>query len=176
MAKTSINATKASTHGGVLGFHGGIDTLCLTDNAVSELVQVTTPPALTQNTTNTTYLGCTGRRCFLLAAYAAAHVAPIQSGGTMSYNVYVSVAGAAGTLIATIDPQTLVADIGSPFTLQSANDAMVINPQDTIYVTAVASNNAIGTAATGPTISLILRPLESSVAGVATITGDKNGL
>lgn len=177
MAKSArTNITKASMHGAVLGVNGGIDTMACTDNAISELVQVVTPPTLTQNTTNTTYLGSPGKRCFLLAAYAAAHVAPIQSGGTMSYNIYVSVAGAAGTLVATIDPQTLTADIGSAFTLQTANDALVINPTDTLYVTAVASNNAIGTAATGPTISILLRPLESATLGLATITGTKDGL
>lgn len=175
MAKSTRTVTKASHIGGVVGSDGGIDPMVMTDAAVAELIQITTPPTLTQNTTNTTYLGCLGRRSILIAAYASAHVAPIQSGGTMSYNVYVSVAGAAGTLVATIDPQTLTADIASPFTLQSANDAMVIGPTDTLYVTAVASNNSIGTAATGPTLALLIRPLNPS-DGSSIITGTGAGL
>lgn len=169
MAKSSRTVTPASQWGGVNGPQGAVDAYAVTDAVGAKRIKAG-PTAFVQNTTASIYEGPCGFRGILVAAYASAHVAPIASGGTLAYNVYIG-----ATKVATIDPQTLTADVAAAMTLQAANDALVAAATDIISVDSVASNNAIGTAATGPVVVLVFRPLEAST-GAGTITGTVGGL
>lgn len=174
MAKSSATVTKASQSGGVNGVHGAVDCLSLTDAARVRIIHIT-PAAITQNATTTAYVGNLGVRGIILAVYGAAATVPIVSGGTVSWNVRVSVAGAAAVTQATIDPTALTALIGGAATLQTTNDALVIGATDYITVTSVCSNNSVGTAEVGPKITIMFLPLEAS-DGSALQTGTAAGL
>lgn len=173
MAKTTVPVTKASLIGGVVGPRGAIDCLTLTDQARVRRIEMA-PAAFTQNTTSPLYKGAVGIRGIVLAAYAAAHVAPV--GGTLALNLRCwDVSAGAAVTIATIDPETLVVDTGAPLTLQTANDALVLEATDTFFVESVADNNAVGTASVGLVVTVLFLPLELA-ADAAFITGTKDGL
>lgn len=178
MARSTQTVQPASKIGGALGVHGAIDAYAATDGLAVKRIKVGAP-ALTRNSTTLQYEGALGIPGFIVAAFLGAHVAPIASGGTLSVNVLISVGGAAATLLATLDPQTLTADIATAMTLQAANDTLVAAALDTLQVSAVADDHAIGTAEVGMVVTILYRPIEplaAPQAGKSIITGTYVGL
>lgn len=173
MTRSSQQMTRSSEIGGALGPNGAIDAFSLTDNARIRRIHITVP-AFTQNTTVRGYAGPVGCRGIFLGGYVSFTTLP--AGGVLSVNIEVYDASAtAAVAIGTADPETGTARIGKALTMDVANDTLVCEPTDTLDITTIADNNAVGTAHVGGVVTLLFLPLEPA-DGSSARTGSKLGL
>lgn len=150
------NQAPFSRHG--LHPHTRVDVGALSPQA-RRFARVIAGGNFTQDSTVKTQGGPLGIRAKLVAAYVS--YATVPAGGTLAVQLvaYDASANAEVLLTEALDPEGLTAREGAAFTLAATNPA-VLEPDDTLEVHQIASDDTVSQQQAGGFVVAVLEPVE----------------
>lgn len=163
------NKVKFSTHG--LAYGAAVDVDSLSDRArrrtETRRVVITTAAGqkqtavFTQNSTVKHNLGPVGQPAILVDAYVSAEQAP--AGGTLSWHLvaYDASANAEVVLTDTANPETVTVREAQQLAIAATNVAL--DADDTVELHCTASDDSVGTAAQGVSVTLVWETVEADI-------------